>query len=405
MPQIPIIMPQLGESIAEATVINFLVQPGGEVELDQDLIEVETSKATMTVASPCAGRLQKFTAELSGSYEVGAVLGYLDVTAEEAARAGLDTPHAAPHAKAEHPAVSHAAAAPAPAPAQAWRESQPAGRGLPVPAGAVGASYLSPRLKARLQELGLHPSDLAGIAGTGAGNRVTIEDLEKFIVGLEKFKVTPATGMRVAVADAMRRTWTRPLATVGLPTPIDNLLAHRRKMDPKPGPALYAARALAIALSENSAPAARLIGSKVVHPPAIDIGVAVEVDDGVIAPVLRGADKTQLTGLVKGYDDLVKLAQARKLPIEATVGAIATVTNFGTLGMVWATPLPLPDQTLILGMGAGRKAPTWDEAKGQFVPVTEANFTLSFDHRVIDGGMAGRLLKRVTDLLQTPEKL
>src|SRR5262245_55327343 len=90
MPQIPIIMPQLGESIAEAIVTNFLVQPGDKVEADQDVLEVETNKATMNVSSPCAGRVEKLLVKLNESYTVGAVLGYLDVTKEEATRLGLD---------------------------------------------------------------------------------------------------------------------------------------------------------------------------------------------------------------------------------------------------------------------------------------------------------------------------
>ena len=82
-----------------------------------------------------------------------------------------------------------------------------------------------------------------------------------------------------------------------------------------------------------------------------------------------------------------------------------SVTNFGTFGLTWATPIPLPEQTLVLGMGAGRLAPNWDAQKGQFVPVTEANLTLSFDHRVLDGGAAGRMLARIAALLASPEKL
>lgn len=392
-------MPQLGESIAEATVINFLVPPGGDIGLDQDIIEVETSKATMTVASPCSGRVQSYLAKLNESYPVGAVLGYLEVTQEEAARAGLDAP-----APAEEQLPTTAASANSAAPA-GNKTVQPTVRGLPVPANAAGASFMSPRMKARMNELGLHAADVAGIAGSGAANRVTIEDLEKFIANLEKLRMSPASSMRVAVADAMRRSWTRPLATVGLPACFDALLAHRKASNPKPGPALYALRALAIALRENSAPAGRLIGSKIVHPPAIDIGFAVEAEDGVLVPVLRDVDKKPLAELVARYDELIRLAHQRKLPLDATGGSIATVTNFGTFGLIWATPIPLPEQTLVLGIGAGRKVPSWDEAKGQFVPVTEAYLTLSFDHRVLDGGAAGRLLKRVSDLLQAPENL
>ena len=128
-------------------------------------------------------------------------------------------------------------------------------RGLPVPANAAGASYMSPRMKARMMELGLHAADLAGLPGSGAAGRVTIQDFEKFIANLEKHKLSQASTMRVAVADAMRRSWTRPLATVALPVCFDPLLNHRKTCNPKPGPALYALRALALALAENSAPA------------------------------------------------------------------------------------------------------------------------------------------------------
>jgi pyruvate/2-oxoglutarate dehydrogenase complex dihydrolipoamide acyltransferase (E2) component len=282
---------------------------------------------------------------------------------------------------------------------------QPTIRGLPVPANAAGASYLSPRLKARMDELGLHAADLAGIAGSGAAGRVTVEDFEKFIANLEKQKISQASSMRVAVADAMRRSWTRPLATVGLPVPLDAVLVHRKASSPKPGPALYALRALAIALAENSAVAGRLVGNKIVHPSSIDVGFAVEAEDGVLVPVLRGADKKPLKELVVRYDELVELARQRKLPADATGGSVATVTNFGTFGLIWATPIPLPEQTLVLGLGAGRRMPHWDEAKGQFVPVMEAYLTLSFDHRVLDGGAAGRLLQRIAQLIAKPENL
>jgi pyruvate/2-oxoglutarate dehydrogenase complex dihydrolipoamide acyltransferase (E2) component len=398
MPQIPIIMPQLGESIAEAIVVHFLVKPGDPVEADQDIIEVETSKATMNVTSPCRGKVENFIARLGESYPVGAVLGYFEASEEEAARLGLDTPAPAKASEEDSPAQT--------SPSGNSRKSvQPTIRGLPVPANAAGASYMSPRMKARMHELGLHAADLAGVAGSGAAGRVTIQDFEKFIAYLEKNQLSEASTMRVAVADAMRRSWTRPLAHVGLPVCLDGLFAYRKVTRPKPGPALCALRALAVALAENSAPAGRLVGNKIVHPPSIDLGFAVEVEDGVLVPVLRNVDKRALKDLIEPYDELVELARQRKLPSDATGGSIATVTNFGTFGLQWATPIPLPEQTLVLGMGAARRAPSWDVSKGQFVPVMEANFTLSFDHRVLDGGAAGRLLARVAQLLAEPEKL
>jgi pyruvate/2-oxoglutarate dehydrogenase complex dihydrolipoamide acyltransferase (E2) component len=395
--KVPIIMPQLGESIAEAKVVNFLVKPGDTVKADQDLIEVETNKATMSVTSPCTGKLQEFNVRLHESYAVGAVLGRIEATLEEAARLGLDVSASARTGDTDRVSNSESG--------DARYRVQPTVRGLPVPANVAGATYLSPRLKARIQEFGLSAADLAGVAGSGAAGRVTIEDFERFITHIEKQKVSPASSMRVSVADAMRRSWTRPIAHVGMPVCLDPLFAFRKIARPKPGPALCALRALAVALAENSAPAGRLVGTKIVHPSSIDIGFAVEAEDGVLVPVLRNADKQLLKDLIQPYNELVALARERKLPPAATGGSIATVTNFGTFGLEWATPIPLPEQSLVLGMGAARHEPHWDSVKGQFVPIMEANLTLSFDHRVIDGGAAGRLLQRVSELMAKPEKL
>ncbi len=399
-------MPQLGESIAEATIVTITVTPGETVDADQDVLEVETNKAVMSVTSPCRGKVADWLVQVQNSYAVGAVLGYLDATPEEVARAGLDAP--SPTQVADESAETNNYEEPdAPAPRGTAKKDtvKPTVRGLPVPAHAAGASYLSPRMRARMAELGLHAADLAGVAGSGAAGRVTIEDFEKFISQIEQNKISPASTMRVAVADAMRRSWTRPLATVALPINLDPVLAHRKAQNPKPGPALYALRALALALAENSAPAGRLIGNRIIHPKAIDVGFAVEAEDGVLVPVMRAVDTIPLAELTPKYNELVEQARQRRLPPGATGGSIATVTNFGTFGLTWATPIPLPEQTLVLGMGAGRIQPSWDAKTGQFVPVMEANMTLSFDHRVLDGGGAGRMLARIAALLAEPEKL
>ena len=398
---LPIIMPQLGESIAEATIIRAAFAVGDRVEADTDLLEVETNKAVMGVTVPCGGILREISAVVGESYAVGATLGYLEVSDEDAERLGLhDAPPPPPEKKPKKGKSSGKEES-----AYAKKEVAPTVSGLPVPAHAGGASFLSPRMKARMAELGLHAADLAGVAGSGAGGRVTIDDLERFLQDLERNTISPASSMRVAVADAMRRSWTRPLATVVLPVTLDILLAHRKQQTVKAGPALYALRALAMALSEMPATAGRLIGDRVIHPRSVDIGFAVEAEDGVLVPVIRHADQFPLADLVERYNRLVELARARRLPGSDTGGSIATITNYGVFGLTMATPIPLPEQTLLLGMGAGRITPSWDPEKKAFVPVTEAQFTLSFDHRVLDGGAAGRLLQRVAELLTNPEKL
>ena len=400
---LPIIMPQLGESIAEATIVCAAFAVGDRVEADTDLLEVETNKAVMGVTAPCGGILHELTAVTGESYAVGATLGYLEISDEDAERLGL---HDAPPPPVEKPKRGRASgSSPGDSSKPAKKAVEPTVSGLPVPAHAGGASFLSPRMKARMAELGLHAADLAGVAGSGAGGRVTIDDLERFLQDLERNTISPASSMRVAVADAMRRSWTRPLATVVLPVQLDTLLAHRKRQTIKAGPALYALRALAMGLSEMPATAGRLIGDRLIHPRSIDIGFAVEAEDGVLVPVIRHAEQFPLADLVERYNRLVELARARRLPGSDTGGSIATITNYGVFGLTMATPIPLPEQTLLLGMGAGRITPSWDPEKKAFVPVTEAQFTLSFDHRVLDGGAAGRLLQRVAGLLGTPEEL
>ena len=393
----PIHMPQLGESIAEATIVRVLFKEGDPVVADADIIEVETNKAVMGVTAPCSGTLGQILAETGQSYPVGAVLGYIEVSSQDAVRLGLE--------EEDRPKTKRVEKKRAEKPVPPVSVEPTIKGGLPVPAHAGGASYLSPRMKARMAELGLRMSDLSGIPGSGAGGRVTIEDLERFMAGIERNKTTPASPMRKAVADAMIRSWSRPLATVFLPITLDNLLAHRKKHPQKPGPALYTLRALAIALGENSAPAGRLIGERIVHPPSIDIGFAVEAEDGVMVPVIRNADQYPLDDLVPRYNRLVELARQRRLPAGDTGGSIATVTNYGPFGLTLATPIPLPEQTLLIGMGVGRTVPFWNPAIEEFIPVVEAQFTLSFDHRVLDGGAAGRLLKRVAELLEDPAQL
>ena len=393
----PIHMPQLGESIAEATIVRVLFKEGDPVVADADIIEVETNKAVMGVTAPCSGTLGQILAETGQSYPVGAVLGYIEVSSQDAVRLGLE--------EEDRPKTKRVEKKRAEKPVPPVSVEPTIKGGLPVPAHAGGASYLSPRMKARMAELGLRMSDLSGIPGSGAGGRVTIEDLERFMAGIERNKTTPASPMRKAVADAMIRSWSRPLATVFLPITLDNLLAHRKKHPLKPGPALYTLRALAIALGENSAPAGRLIGDRIVHPPSIDIGFAVEAEDGVMVPVIRNADQYPLNDLVPRYNRLVELARQRRLPAGDTGGSIATITNYGTFGLTLATPIPLPEQTILIGMGVGRTVPFWNPAIEEFIPIVEAQFTLSFDHRVLDGGAAGRLLKRVAELLEDPVQL
>jgi len=390
MPKVPIIMPQLGESIAEATVVQLTAKVGDYVDTDQEVIEVETNKAVMSVVTPCKGVVESLSAEVNESYAIGSTLGFIEASVEDAERLA-----AAPRISPEPPQPDDqgfAAASRAPF----NRDSLPAHE---------LSSFLSARLKARMQDLGIYPTDLGVVAGTGAGGRVTAADFEAYLEHLSKLPSKKASPMRLAVADSMRRSWTRPLATLGVSVSLEPILAHRKTLSPSPGPALYLAKAVALALAEYPQSAGILVGDKIFLPGSIDIGVAVEVEDGIVVPVFANLDKQPLAELPGQYKKFLQAAKEKRLPDEAKGPAIASVTNFGTLGVHWATPIPLPNETLIVGLGYGEMRPFWNEKLGQFVPRLQAELTISFDHRVIDGGQSGRLVRKILLLLAEPELL
>src|SRR6184192_3562288 len=232
MPQVPIIMPQLGESIAEATIVSINVKPGEKVAADQEIIEVETNKAVMGVTTPCAGEVAKIDAQVKETYPIGAVLGYIEASEKDAARFAKQAPP--PEVQRE---MTEEIAGRNEETAKAEKTKSNGARakvptdGLPVPAAAKGAGFLSPRVRARMAELELTNADLAGIPPTGAGNRVTIKDLESFLSKIENQQTEKASAIRAGVADAMRRSWSRPLATIGSSVCLDAVLQDRQSRD------------------------------------------------------------------------------------------------------------------------------------------------------------------------------
>ena len=254
---IPIIMPQLGESIAEATVVNCWSQSGDQVEADQDIIEVETNKATMNVASPCPGRVEKFAGQARTRAIPSARCWATWKPARRTPRAWAWIAPAAANASGDADTASTAGGHSDRR--RRKRGVQPTVRGLPVPAHAAGRQ--------------LHVAAHEGAHGrTGPARRRP---------GRPRRAAAPAGGSPSRISRSSSPTWRStssarpppcawpwpmPCGAVGrgrwppsaLPVCLDPLLAHRKTCNPKPGPALYALRALALALAENSAPAGRL---------------------------------------------------------------------------------------------------------------------------------------------------
>ncbi len=404
-------MPQLGESIAEATVLHLLVQPGDSVVADQEVFEVETNKAVMGVTIPCGGTIASLSVSEGETVPVGFVMGLIEATEEEIARSG-----ATPLGEGETPAQTQAAGAASRsdgahfATEGEYVESRTGsiatdGRGLPVPMPRDGAHYLSPRIKARMDELGITEADLAYISGSGAGGRVTISDFEDFLRYVDGWPSFKASPMRRSVASSMQRTWRRPIASAGRPIYMAPIILHRRNHEPRPGITLYFVRALALALAEAPQCAGYMVGGRILTPRRIDIGVAVQVAEGVMVPVMRNVNEYTLDELAEEYKKVVAQARARRLDDAYIGGGIATVTNFGGFGLTHGTPMPLPSESLILGVGAVQKVPVWSDEVECFIPVEQADIVASFDHRVVDGGDIGRLMKRIAHYLEHPDVL
>ena len=418
MPKVPILMPQLGESIAEATIMQLLVKPGDTVQADQEVFEVETNKAVMGVTTVCGGTIVSIDASAGETLPVGAIMGIIEATEEEIERSG-----ATPLAEGQVPA-------PATAPTTEsatnqdgahfrtegeFREGMPAGgrrrplgeggRGLPVPMGQRGSRFLSPRIRARMDELGITEADMAYVIGTGPNGRITIDDFEQFINYVDGWPSHQASPMRRSVASSMQRTWRRPIASCGRPIFMAPIVLHRKRHPRKPGITLYFLRALALALAEAPECAGYMVGGRILTPRRIDLGVAVQVTDGVMVPVLRNVNEYTLDELVDEYNKVVKQARDRRLDPAYQGGGIATVSNFGGFGLTNATPMPLPSESLILGVGAVQKVPVWSDEVECFLPVEQAQIVASFDHRVVDGGDVGRLMQRIAHYLEHPEFL
>src|SRR5260370_34895614 len=168
MPKVPIIMPQLGESIAEATVVRLTVKVGAHVESDQEVIEVETNKAVMSVTTPCDGVIESFKAEVNETYPIGNVLGYIEASVEDAERLNAAAKPASDQSLVTEDKLNDNSS-------EAVNPHLHRSHECELPVDQKGAGFSSPRLRARLQELGLHPSEAGAVPASGIGGRVPTE--------------------------------------------------------------------------------------------------------------------------------------------------------------------------------------------------------------------------------------
>lgn len=417
-----ITVPQLGESVTEATVAKWFKSIGDTVARDEPLVELETDKVTLEVNAAEAGTLSEITAAEGSEVEVGALLGII------AAGGATDEGKAAPAAtKAPEP---EKAAEPEAAP-----ETETTAEPAAVAEKPEAAAALSPAVRKLVDESGVDPSQ---ITGTGKDGRLTKGDVLAHMEKGSSPSAAPAPAAAKAPADApaprapdargeerVRMTRLRKriaerlkeaqntaaMLTTFNEVDMTNVMAARakyrdqfeKKHEVKLGFMSFFAKACIVALKEIPAVNAMIDGDEVVYRDFVDLGVAVGTDQGLVVPVLRDADKKSFADIEKQIGDLGRRARKGELSIEELTGGTFTITNGGVYGSLMSTPILNPPQSGILGMHKIQPRPM---AVGDKVEVRPMMYlAMSYDHRIIDGSEAVTFLVRVKECIEDPERI
>jgi 2-oxoisovalerate dehydrogenase E2 component (dihydrolipoyl transacylase) len=413
-------MPQLGESVTEGTVEKWLKSEGDFVKRDEPIVEVVTDKVNAEIPSPFEGKLVKIAVTEGETVRVGAVIAQIETEGAAAATSAPAKESAAPHpevpaAPAEHSAAPAPVAAKPPAAARAPVAAKPA----PSGAGNGERARLSPAVRKLAAEHGI---DASALRGSGMGGRVTRDDV---LAALETDSAPPAAkpaapapsaprparvdgareevvklgSMRKAIAEHMVRSLaTSPHAWTLQEVDVTNLVRYRETE--KEGfrgrhgvPLTYLPFVVQIvcdAIKEFPWLNSTWSDEGVVLKHYINMGIAVSIPDGLIVPVLKDADQLGFTELVRSLNDLVDRARNKQLKPDDVQGGTFTLNNTGATGSVASQPIINQPQAAILTTEAIVKRPV---VIGDGIAVRHMmNMCLSFDHRIIDGMMAGQFL-------------
>jgi 2-oxoglutarate dehydrogenase E2 component (dihydrolipoamide succinyltransferase) len=388
-------VPTLGESVSEATIGQWLKQPGEAVAADEPIASLETDKVAIDVPSPTAGVMGAQLVKVGDTVNVGAVIAMIEA------------------------AGSTAAAAPTPAPVAA---SAP----------AADTAALSPAVRRAVLEHGIDP---AGITGTGKDGRITKED----VVSAAQTKqaapapvaTAPAQTAAVAVSAGTRREervkMTRLRQTIAkrLKSAQDTAAllttfndcdmsavmkardtfkdAFEKKHGIKLGFMSFFAKAACLALKDIPAVNAQIDGDEIIYFDYVDISVAVSAPNGLVVPVVRGADQLSFAGIEKAIADLGKRAREGTLTMEDMKGGTFTISNGGVFGGLMSTPIINPPQSAVLGLHRIEDRPVVRD--GQIVIRPMMYLALSYDHRLIDGREAVTALKTIKEAIEDPTRL
>lgn len=440
---IDVVMPQMGESIVEGTLTKWLKKPGEKVERDEPLFEISTDKVDTEIPSPAAGVLAEILVQEGTTVGINTVVGRIGDSAAAPAPVAAAAPAPAPVAAAAPPPPPPPPPPPAPAPA-------------PAPVAAATAAEedqgpLSPLVRKMAREFGI---DLNLVRGTGAGGRITKLDLENYMAAQgARTLAAPAAPVPapapvapppppppVAPAPAAAQAITPVPRVDGPKTRIEPMTTMRRKIaehmvfskqtsahvttvhkvdmtkvakmrdrykgvfQERYGFSLtylsFILRATSVALRQYPILNASIQDTNIVYHNDVNLGVAVALDggSGLIVPVIRNADEKNVAGLQRAIVDLSTRARAKQLKPDEVAGGTFSITNFGSFGSVFATPVINQPQVAILGVGTVEKQPVViDDA---IAIRSIAYLALTFDHRLIDGAMGDQFTGKVKSILE-----
>jgi pyruvate dehydrogenase E2 component (dihydrolipoamide acetyltransferase) len=439
-------MPQMGESIAEGTLSRWLKKVGDEVKRDEPIFEISTDKVDAEIPSPSAGVIAEIIVTEGQTVPVQTVVARLET--EKGAAIAPAAP--APTAAAPTPAVS----APLP-PAQATPASAPQRKPSAAPATVAAPSgngnSFEERVRTKSSPLvrkiaAEHGLDIAAMQGSGVAGRVTKRDILGFIetgTGVSRAPagggafvgagggngaaeshgpvpepwagdtVEPMSKMRALISEHMtmsRRTSAHVTSFFEVDfTRVARIRAKKRaEFEAATGQKLtympFIIKAVTQALKAFPIVNASVAGTNVIYRKQINIGIAVALDWGLIVPVIRGADDLSLTGITKTLNDLAARARSKRLDPKEVQDGTFTITNPGVFGSLMGTPIINQPQVAIMGVGAIEKRTkvlTGPEGEDTIAIRTCSYFSLSFDHRVIDGAVADQFLAFVKKTIET----
>ena len=448
-----VVMPQMGESIAEGTVTKWMKKQGDRVERDEPLFEISTDKVDAEIPSPATGVLVEILAPEGKTVPVNSVVARLqaegDTAKPEQGAKTIETPAPKP-AEAKAAQVSTEMEVQQEAPAAAPRPAQPSGGEAaarpevgqrPAPRPAPAPAPEPPQKVASLEERRRTRSsplvrkiarendvDITQIEGTGVSGRVTKRDILQYIelpepagtalateraplgAGLAE-RVEPMSVMRKRIADHMvlsKRTSAHVTTVFEVDfTEVDKLRRKYKEAYGDRGVHLtylpFVIQALIAAIREFPILNASIDGDKVIYHGEINVGIAVALDWGLIVPVLRHADEKNILGLARAINDLGERARTKKLNPDEVQGGTITITNPGVFGGLFGTPIINQPQVAILGVGGVKKRPVVIETdEGDAIVIRSMTYlALSFDHRLIDGAVADQFMARVREIIES----